>query len=48
MENCMHMNSRSYYKAKNTDYIYCSYMRARIGVVSLHGLRAAKPGCESL
>ena len=20
MENCMHMNSRSYFKAKNTDY----------------------------
>ena len=21
MENCMHMNSRSYFKAKNTDFI---------------------------
>ena len=43
----MHMNSRSNLKAKIRT-IYCLYMRARIGVVSLHGLRAAKPGCESL
>ena len=31
MENCMHMNSRSYFKAKRRT-IYCLLMRERVGV----------------